>query len=322
MHLFFIFRIIYLSSCIDFYFFVDTIQNEMKEEFDMNSLCIKTNNDTILEYLRNEFSEFNMLNVFYSCNEFKSYKNIIIHYTGIDTELFYNKLATILSYLVIDNFEADMIKNILISNYFYFDDFEILKILNICEENLCDEEYSLVNRQLALFDAFYDYISTHHSIILTGFINFRLYHYREILENLVDFSVNQFIIEKEYFEFISMLKLYINAQPTLIEKVHVVCVDYDMILLDENLDVIDIDKNSLNAKYLSDVSFSNNDYILNTLLTLLPKHIYLHTVSASANFDFINTLKLIFENRITVCNDCSICHLYKNLKVKQNKNKK
>ena len=165
----------------------------------MNSLCIKTNNDTILEYLRNEFSEFNMLNVFYSCNEFKSYKNIIIHYTGIDTELFYNKLATILSYLVIDNFEADMIKNILISNYFYFDDFEILKILNICEENLCDEEYSLVNRQLALFGAFYDYISTHHSIILTGFINFRLYHYREILENLVDFSVNQFVIEKEYF---------------------------------------------------------------------------------------------------------------------------
>ena len=119
-----------------------------------------------------------------------------------------------------------------------------------------------------------------------------------------------------------MLKLYINAQPTLIGKVHVVCVDYDMILLDENLDMIDIDKNSLNAKYLSDVSFSNNDYILNTLLTLLPKHIYLHTASTTHNFDFINTLKLIFENRITVCNDCRICHLYKNLKVKQNKNKK
>ena len=86
--------------------------------------------------------------------------------------------------------------------------------------------------------------------------------------------------------------------------------------------MIDIDKNALNAKYLSDVSFSNNDYILNTLLTLLPKHIYLHTVSTSANFDFVNTLKLIFENRITICTDCSICHLYKNLKVKQNKNKK
>ena len=78
----------------------------------MNSLCIKTNNDDILEYLQNEFSEFNMQNVSFSCNEFKLYKNIIIHYTGIDTELFYNKIATILSYLVIDYFETDKI-------YFY-----------------------------------------------------------------------------------------------------------------------------------------------------------------------------------------------------------
>lgn len=284
----------------------------------MNSLCIKTNNDTILEYLQNEFSEFNMLNVFYSCNEFKSYKNIIIHYTGIDTELFYNKLATLLSYLVIDNFENDIIKNILKSNYFYFDDFEILKILNICDENRCDDEYSLINRQLILFDTFYEYISHHHSIILSGFINFRLYNYKELLENLVDFSVNQFIVEKEYFEFISLLKLYINSQPTLIDKIHIVCTENDIILLDENLNVINIDKDSLNAKYLSDISFSNNDYILNTLLNLLPKHIYLHTISAQLNFDFINTLKLVFENHIILCNDCSICKLYKNLKLKKN----
>ena len=40
----------------------------------MNSLCIKTNNDDILTYLQKEFSEFNMLNVFYSTHEFKLYK--------------------------------------------------------------------------------------------------------------------------------------------------------------------------------------------------------------------------------------------------------
>ena len=71
----------------------------------MNSLCIKTNNEELLSYLQNEFKNFNMLNVFYSCNEFKHYKNIIIHYKGIDTELFYTKLATIFSYLVIEHFE-------------------------------------------------------------------------------------------------------------------------------------------------------------------------------------------------------------------------
>ena len=285
----------------------------------MSSLCIKTNNEDILKYLQNEFSDFNMLNVFYSCNEFKLYKNIIIHYKGIDTELFYNKLATIFSYMVIDYFESDIIKNILMTNYFYFDNTELSKIIDLCNENLCDDEFSFQNRQLSLFNAFYDYITTNHSIVLSGFINFRLFEYRELLENLVDLSVNEFIIEREYLEFISLLKLYINSQASTNTTIHIVCNDFDTFLLNENLEIIDVDKDSLNAKYLSDVSFSNNDYILNTLLNILPQKIYIHLVSPTNNLDFINTLQLVFENRIEICNDCNICNLYKNLHVNQKK---
>lgn len=287
----------------------------------MSSLCIKTNNEEILSYLQNEFSNFNMLNTFYSRNEFKSYKNIIIHYTGIDKELFYTKLATILSYLVIDYFENDIIKNMLSADYFYFDNTELDKILDLCNENLCDdEEFSFTNRQMLLFDAFYEYISTHHSIILTGFINFRLKEYRNLLEDLTDFSVNEFIIEREYLEFISLLKLYVNSQLPSTITVHLISFGNDILLLDENMEMIDVDKNALKAKYLSDVSFSNNDYVLNALLNLLPKKIHLHLVSASGNLDFINTLQLVFENRIEICNDCNICNLYKKLHVKR-KNK-
>ena len=287
----------------------------------MSSLCIKTNNEDILKYLQNEISEFNMLNVFYSMNEFKSYKNIIIHYKGIDNELFYTKLATILSYLVIDFFESNITKQILTTNYFYFDNSEFSKILNLCTENLCDsDEFSFQNRQLLLFDAFYDYITTHHSIVLSGFINFRLSNYRNLIEDLIDFSVNEFIIEREYLEFISLLRIYINSQPTTSHTIHLVSLDYTCFLLDENLQHINIDKNALNAKYLSDVSFSNNDYVLNTLLNLLPKKIYLHLVSPFSNLDFINTLQLIFEKRIELCNDCNICTLYKSLNIsKKNK---
>ena len=280
----------------------------------MSSLCIKTNNEDILSYLQNEFSEFNMLNVFYSRHEFKSYNNIIIHYTGIDNELFYTKLATLLSYVVVDYFEKEIVKNILYSNYFYFDNSEIKKILALCTENLCDDdEFSFQNRQLILFDAFYEYITTHHSIILSGFINFRLKSYRNLLENLVDFSVNEFIIEREYLEFISLLRLYINSHSSNFNAVHLISLEDGTFLLDENMNIIDIDKNALNAKYLSDVTFSDNDYILNTLLNILPNKIYLHPVFPLNNLDFINTLQLIFEKRIEICNDCNICHLYKNI---------
>ena len=29
------------------------------------------------------------------------------------------------------------------------------------------------------------------------------------------------------------------------------------------------------------------------------------------DYDFINTIKLVFENKITICQDCNICNLYK-----------
>ena len=282
----------------------------------MSSLCIKTNNKQILEYLQNEFSSFNMLNTFYSKNKFKNYKNIIIHYKGINKELFYTKLATILSYLVIDYFEENIIKQILHSNYFYFENSEFNTILKLCEENLCDSsEFSLPNRQLFLFDIFYEYISTHHNLLISGFTNFRLGKYRKLLEDLVDLSVNEFIIEREYLEFVSLLRLYINSQSPSNLTVHVISFNNQIILLDENMNKISIDKNLLKAKYLSDVSFSNNDYVLNTLLTMLPKKIHLHLVSQTTNLDFINTLKLIFENRIDICYNCDICNIYKQINI-------
>lgn len=65
----------------------------------------------------------------------------------------------------------------------------------------------------------------------------------------------------------------------------------------------------MNAKFLSDITFSSNDYLLNTLLDLLPKNIYIH-VQDNSNDEFIHTLSLIFESRIHLCTDCNICHIY------------
>ena len=61
----------------------------------MKSLCIKTNNTNTLEYLLNEFKLLELNNIYFSQNEFKHYKNIIIHYTGKDNNLFINKISSI-----------------------------------------------------------------------------------------------------------------------------------------------------------------------------------------------------------------------------------
>ena len=125
-------------------------------------------------------------------------------------------------------------------------------------------------------------------------------------------SVNNYIIQKEYLEFVSLLRLYIESQSSNCNVVHLLYSNSESILLDENKEIINVYNFNLNAKYLSDINFSVNDYTLNTLLNLLPKKIFIHLIDSNID-EFINTLQSIFENRVTLCLDCDICNLYKNI---------
>ena len=152
-----------------------------------------------------------------------------------------------------------------------------------------------------------------HSIFLNGFITFRIKNYIEIILEQIDKSVNKFLIQREYNEFVSLLKMYVNSEPYKTDIIHLVYSDTNPILLDKSKNIIKIDDDIFNAKYLSDITFSSNDYALNTLLTLLPKKIYIHLIDNNID-EFITTLKLVFESRVVYCNDCSICKIYKNKK--------
>ena len=264
----------------------------------MKSLCIKTNNLDTIDYLLNELNDMFIENAYFSCKNFKSYTNIIIHYTGNDNEYFLSEISTLLSFLVIDNFEEILLKNLIIKNYFYFDSIEIKKVLNICSEILYDSnEFSLDDRHLILFNTFYDYLLDNKNLFLGGFIYFRLQEYINFLENIIDIAVNKFIIEREYLEFISLLKLYIKSNSTNSKIIHLLYTPEQIKLLDENNNYIDVTSIEFNTKYLSDISFSSNDYVLNALLTILPNKIFIHLGNYSPD-EFINTLMLIFEDKI------------------------
>ena len=57
----------------------------------MKSLCIKTNNSKLLQYLLNELKHFELSSICFSLRKFKHYNNIIIHYNGVDNSIFLNK---------------------------------------------------------------------------------------------------------------------------------------------------------------------------------------------------------------------------------------
>ncbi len=281
----------------------------------MKSLCIKTNNSDLIHYLLNEFKNIDLKNVCFSKNEFKNYKNVIIHYSGNNESLFLSKVSSILCFLVIDELEEDLLKRLILQNYFYFDGNERNKILTLCFDIMADDFSKLFDKKFKLlYDIFYHFLSTHRSIVLNGFINFRVKNYLSLLDDIVNEAVNHFVIEKEYLEFISLLKLYINSQEYGCEMVHIIFSSSESILLDENKNLIVVNDDIFKAKILSDITFSSNDYILNSLLTLLPKKIYIHLVDNYKD-EFINTLQLVFENKVNLCTECNICQLYKKTKI-------
>lgn len=237
---------------------------------------------------------------------------IILSFTlnGKIVENFDIEISKILTECIINFFEKSIINRIINYNYFYFKPNEKKVIGHNCYEILLMEE-QYFNRSSIISDEIYNYIKSKKTIILDGFVNFRLPDYTKFLDSIVDFSVNKYIIDKEYLEFIKLLKNYINSTPSKINLIHLIHVNGEFILVDETHNLITMSTEISKKNNLSDISFSNNDYVLNTLLDLLPKKIYIHlTHGGSDSNEFIDTLSAIFSNRISICKKCNICKTY------------
>ena len=260
----------------------------------------------------NDLDLLNINNVYFSCKKFRNYTNIIIHYKGKSIHQFLSSVTKILTYLVLDLYEDNILRKLISDEYFYFSTEEQKSIFNICINNLNTQD--LLTRIELIENAFYEYLISHKSINLKGFIDFRLFNYAKYLDSIIDICVNKFIIDKEYLDFVNLLKTYINSCDYSISSIHLIYKNQESILLDNNKKIIPINENAFKAHFLSDISFSSNDYALNSLLTLLPKKLYIHLLDEED--EFINTLKLIFESRIKICTDCNICSLYRNTRVR------
>lgn len=280
----------------------------------MKSFCIKTNNNAILEYLLDKLDYLELEEVRYSKNKFKIYSNIIVHYIGEKISFFDEKISSIITDTILKFYKEKMIKKIINFDYFYFEEYEKKIIIQNCCEIIESSEYEQISKEKEyIHEAVLQYVIENKSMILEGFVNFRIKEYIKYLDSIVDIAVNKYIIEKEYNEFISLLRMYINSKKSNIKNLHLIYGKSELTILDENKNIVPLCKEIYNAKFLSDIIFSENDYALNTLLTLLPQRIEIHLLDSED--EFIKTVKLIFEDRVYICRECNICRTYKMIKM-------
>ena len=276
----------------------------------MISICIKENNKSLQNYLVNEIKKSNIDTIQYSQHSFKIYENLIIHYKGNNEEVFFNFLAKILSNAIIRFYESIKIKRLIHFNYFYF---------TKSEQNIIFDEYKILIKKSSkedknfklnlVYESLYNYLKSNKAIIIEGFVNFRLQSYIAFLCELLQEAVNQFLIDREYIEFVNLLKEYVESKVPKENTINLIYINSQAILLSQDGNIIDLEQ--FDSKYLSDISFCNNDYVLNTLVGLLPNKIILHLITPKDNF--IKTIELIFGNKVKACKGCDLCSAYKML---------
>lgn len=271
----------------------------------MISIYLKSFNKATINSLEKSLELCDLPEIYYLQKDICGLTNLIIHYKGKNRDLFFLALTNIISNYIIDSYEHKFIEDELNFDYFYFSQSERNDILIKTKEYLSlpihkEEKVFLIKKAID------DYFAENKKCNLDGFITFRLYKYKDLISKATQEITCEYVVNKEYLEYINVLREYISLEVPQSDMVHLIYNTNIKILLDNSHNII---TNASNSKvYLSDITFSSNDFLLHSLLTLLPKKIVIHI--DDENDEFINFLSSIFLKRVSFCRNCDICNSY------------
>ncbi|NLJ60382.1 MAG: putative sporulation protein YtxC [Firmicutes bacterium] len=225
-------------------------------------------------------------------------------------------VASALADSIVFDIEAELIEKTLRSRYSYFDDEEREKIAEYVLDALNrrsqgDDQgqvQAITRRRNDILFALLDYLDTSDCLILDGFMRFRLKRYMEQLETAADSAVDDFMLEKEYNEFIRLLKYFVDVQEPKIEEIHVIArPNGHFRLLDQNGKAVDSDYLEGAPVEPGQSDVDHEDLLISALITVSPKRIILHGFQGkNAN----ETITRVFDNRVSSCPGCQICEKY------------
>lgn len=217
---------------------------------------------------------------------------------------------------VIQQYEEKLLVRIINSNYGYFSSAEKKEILRISLKTIRNEDKVFFNtlfqirRRNMIVKKLMEYFEGSSDIILDGFVNFRLKEYIKELEEVIDNAVDDFLIEREYKEFIRLLRYFVEIQDSKFNFVHVIMQnDNKYILLDEKKKEITNECLQEFLTELPDTEINHDDLLVSSLITLAPKSIIIHNWERFKNQKLLDTIKNVFTGKVVLCSGCNICEM-------------
>lgn len=168
-----------------------------------------------------------------------------------------------------------------------------------------DQPQTYMQRMMKLAEEVEPYLLQFRTIHVLGFIRFRMKKYLQQLQDVVEFAMDEYIMERQYQNFINLLRCFVQTQEPKVPLVHLVHKgNYEFVLLDEELQPIRSNPVESLVVEMLDHELNYEDMIVSTLINVSPQMIYIHT--EESDLQVIKTIQSIFEDRTVLCLEDSI----------------
>lgn len=284
--------------------------DEMQLFFDAKCGIVEENGVEI-DYIPLQCKQKNVLSngccCFFSYNNQKYDQNKI---RDLLTFILSDKLAD----YIISKYEEKLLSRVINTNYCYFNALEKKSIIVRTRKLLEDEglQYKCnifqIKRKNLISKKLNEYLRNNNELIIEGFVNFRLNEYFRYLEDAVDRSVDEYMVEKEYKEFILLLRYFVDVQEPKYDVVNIFpIINNRYILFDNKNNEITSECTKEFLDELNQGDINDDDLLVSTLITIAPKKIVVHSVNRFNNKGLLETIKNVFCGKYDICNNCTDC---------------
>ncbi|NOU99939.1 putative sporulation protein YtxC [Paenibacillus planticolens] len=261
----------------------------------------------------------------YEWTETHAYIRLEANLTELEAPIIRNQVMPCLAGCLADHIIADkessILRSLLIKEFKYEAQEDLEAIEGYCKQSLYTESgmedvpvlsnsFGLQRRKQILVEQLMSAFEETSRLSLDGFLHFRLQDYADELREVAEYAIDEYMMDRQYQEFISLLQYFVYIQEAKIPVVHLIHKGgHEFVILNDRLELIDA--NEFDATFKLEVlekDINFEDMIVSTLITVSPANIYIHT--RDPDMTVIKTIRQIFEDRTTVCSYCRTCDIY------------
>lgn len=228
-------------------------------------------------------------------------------------------VANAISDIIINIMEKKLLEKCIGVNYYYFNEDErkrifecACKTLGINDDQKDQSCVYRLSRKARVLQKVLDYLEHNSNIIISGFVRFRMKDYISELEDATDQAVEEYLMEREYNEFIKLLRYFVEIQEPKADTVNILKnPDNSYKLLDGNGAVINNELLDDLADEVLERNINYDDLLISSLITIAPTRIVFHNGAVNEGSEILDTIKKVFHNKIAYCRGCELCYIRK-----------